>query len=196
MDKDFLLMLCEIGLMAASSRNTQGTSGSPKGTAGTVCFFGCKYDVFGQFVTGASVALPADFFTHQRSGLRLEGLKTTPWVLKREHLCDQICKIVDREKILLVRAPFASGKTSLAQLLHYFLSQDKKNVHVVTLAEADVSWSECFLHQTGLQWSDITHTGPVYVIIDEVQISYPQDSSTNGLWKSIKGLGKRRGRGE
>jgi len=127
----------------------------------------------------------------------LEGLTvSTPWKLKRLKLCEDLCTLVDAHRVLLVCAPFASGKTSLAQLLQQYL-RAHKTAYVITLARADVSsWSDCWLQQTGTPWNTIIYsTEPMYVIIDEVQISYPETSKTYNLWKDIKGLGKWRGQG-
>lgn len=123
--------------------------------------------------------------------IRLEGLKSTPWKLNRHKLCQDLCALVDAHSLLLIRAPFASGKTSLAQLLHKHLRANKKNTFVVTLATAGItSWSDCWAQQTGTQWSLIkSSTEPMYVIIDEAQESYHEASKTYELWKDIKGLG-------
>ncbi len=122
--------------------------------------------------------------------IRLEGLKSTPWRINRHKLCQDLCALVDAHSLLLVRAPFASGKTSLAQLLHKHLRANKK-AFVVTLATAGItSWTDCWAQQTRTQWSLIkSSTEPVYVIIDEVQESYHETSKTYDLWRDIKGLG-------
>lgn len=64
---------------------------------------------------------PYDFFRKTRTEIDDQGLKATPWPLRREDLCNKLRAIVDVHGRILVRAPFASGKTALAQLLHYHL---------------------------------------------------------------------------
>jgi len=133
--------------------------------------------------------LSNDFFSQQLSAIDFEGLKQTPWALQRVDLCRKLCEIVDISKRLLVRGPFASGKTALAQLIHHHLCQDKKTAYIVTLAGDNIfSWTECWFKQTGVLWEAISNSEPVYVIIDEVQVSYPPQSSTSGLWGEIKRL--------
>lgn len=142
----------------------------------------------------SSLALPdAIEDPPSKMGIDLEGLKTTPWILGRADLCKQLCALVEVNRLLLVRAPFASGKTSLAQLLQRYLRAEHA-AYVVSLADGDVpSWSECWFQQTGTPWKVIKSSAKlVYVIIDEVQDSYPETSMTHGLWKDIKGLGKQR----
>jgi hypothetical protein len=52
---------------------------------------------------------------------------------------------------------------------------------------AEVKWTEYWLAQTGVEWKAIMNSDkPVYVIIDEVQVGYPKDSSVYGLWAMVK----------
>ncbi len=133
--------------------------------------------------------MPNDFFSQLRLGIHFEGLKATPWALQRKPLCANLCSILDREatKRLLVRGPFCSGKTAFGQLMHYHLTQEKKNAYIVTLLGKYSSWEECWFRQTHVQWNTIMQSVQhEYVIVDEVQASYPVDSNTYGLWESIK----------
>lgn len=53
--------------------------------------------------------------------------------------------------------------------------------------ESTVNWRDYWLAETGVEWEKIMQTDkPVYVIIDEVQIGYPKDSSLYGLWSQVK----------
>lgn len=60
-----------------------------------------------------TLALPDDFFTQPVTILDLDGLKATPWPLRRDGLCQKLIDIVDNyalsRNLLLVRGPFASG---------------------------------------------------------------------------------------
>jgi hypothetical protein len=135
------------------------------------------------------LALPNDFFRQRRLGIHFEGLKATPWALERTSLCTELCSIVANEatKRLLVRGPFCSGKTAFGQLLHYHLTHESKTAYIVTLLGNYPSWEDCWFRQTNIQWDAIMQsTEPVYVIIDEVQASYPPSSNTYGLWNEIK----------
>lgn len=116
-----------------------------------------------------------------------EGLNRTPWMLDRADLCHKLIEIVEKEKRLLVRGPFASGKTSLVQLLHYHLGRDNKTVYAITLSGSHNSWQDWWLEQLKVPWSTIADSeDPVYVLIDEVQQSYPVTSNTHNLWGCIK----------
>lgn len=135
----------------------------------------------------SSLALPMDFFSRQLAYIDFEGLKATPWALKRDDLCHRLCDIVNHTKRLLVRGPFGSGKTAVAQLLHYHLRHVNNTVYIITLSGYSGSWEDCWFRQTGVEWDTVIHANaPVYVIIDEVQRSYPATSSTHDLWGFIK----------
>ncbi len=119
--------------------------------------------------------------------LAYEGLNKTPWVLDRADLCHKLIKIVEREKRLLVRGPFASGKTALTQLLHYHLSRANKTAYAITLSGSSGSWQDWWLDQMHVPWKTIVDSKtPVFVVIDEVQHSYSTTSSTHNLWGYIK----------
>lgn len=132
-----------------------------------------------------SLALPENFFLERRTEVDDAGLKATPWPLRRSKLCDKLCEIVDRFGLLLVRGPFASGKTALAQLLDYHL-RDRYETFIVTVAGCAVPWPQYWKQQTHVDWDTIIDSNHrVYVIIDEVQISYPTSSSAHSLWGSV-----------
>lgn len=129
--------------------------------------------------------LSSDIFVQYRNKIDFKGLKD-PWTLKRDILCTKLCGIVDEYKRLLVSGPLASGKTALAQLLHYHLCQINKFAYIVTVPDCPSSWEECWLSQTKVPWDNIINSRePVYVIIDEVQRSYLDKSSANNLWGFI-----------
>lgn len=55
------------------------------------------------------------------------------------------------------------------------------------LKQSGVNWINYWFEQTGVAWQAIMSSDtPVYVIIDEVQIGYPKDSSLYGLWSEVK----------
>ncbi len=133
--------------------------------------------------------MPDNFFSQHR--IDIEGLKATPWPLRRDDLCHMLRATVDKDinDLLLVRAPFASGKTALAQLLHFHIRQTNTAVHLATVAGCAVPWPQYWFEQTKVPWDAIVNSNkPVYVIIDEVQISYPETHIANSLWGSIKRL--------
>src|ERR1700677_1614206 len=76
-----------------------------------------------------------------------QELKGTPWPLRREDLCCNLCAIVDTHGCLLVCVPFASGKTALVQLLHFHLRQDSI-AYVILLLGCNVSWTQHWLKKT------------------------------------------------
>jgi hypothetical protein len=116
-----------------------------------------------------------------------EGLNKTPWVLNRADLCRKLIQIVEKEKRLLVHGPFASGKTALVQLLHYHLSSANKTVYAISLLGSYGSWQDWWLDQLKVPWNTIANSKePVFVLIDEVQNSYLETSSTHNLWGCIK----------
>lgn len=67
----------------------------------------------------------------------LDGLKGTPWYIERRGLCVQLVSTLAGTKRLLIRGPFASGKTSLAQLLHFLLEESRCNAYIITLAGSE-----------------------------------------------------------
>lgn len=132
-----------------------------------------------------SLALPNNFFLEQPE-IDDAGLKATPWPLRRSKLCDKLREIADRFGLLLVRGPFASGKTALAQLLDYHL-RDEHETFIITAAGCGVPWPQYWKQQTQVDWDTVIDSDHrVYVIIDEVQTSYPTTSSAHTLWGSVK----------
>lgn len=129
-----------------------------------------------------------DFFNTQRLGTHFEGLLKTPWAMQRDTLCDTLISMVksDPTKRVLVRGPYCSGKTSIAQLLAHRLLRDNQTAYIVTLLYSG-NWETCWFTQTKVPWSTImASSSPVFVIINEVQHSYAQDSPVHDLWKSLK----------
>lgn len=95
--------------------------------------------------------------------------------------------IVEREKRLLVCGPFASGKTALVQLLHFHLGRVNKTAYAITLSGSYGSWQEWWLNQMKVPWNAIANSSEsVFILIDEVQQSYSDTSSTHNLWGCIK----------
>lgn len=88
---------------------------------------------------------------------------------------------------MLVRAPYSSGKTSLAQLIHYSL---KPKAYIISLVGANgYSWEAFWKKEMRVDWETIAAIKVVvYIIIDEVQISYHKDSKVYSLWDAIKTL--------
>jgi hypothetical protein len=119
--------------------------------------------------------------------LAYEGLNKTPWVLDRADLCHKLIQIVEKEKRLLVRGPFASGKTALVQLLHFHLSSANKTAYAISLSGSNGTWHEWWLKQLKVQWDTIAESKePVFVLIDEMQLSYSATSNTHNLWECVK----------
>jgi hypothetical protein len=125
--------------------------------------------------------LSDDFFSQRHTEIDDQGLKATPWPLAREDLYHTLCALVQTHGHLLICAPFASGKTALAQVLEYHLRKNN-TVYIILLLGCDVSWAQHWLKQTSMPWDAImTCKQPVYVIIDEVQASYSKTSKAYQL---------------
>lgn len=104
---------------------------------------------------------------------------------------------MDSNITVLVRAPFASGKTSTAQLLYRYFKSNEENISteignkafIVTAAgnKTEKSWADHWFLQTQASWNTVcstsTEEGVRYIIIDEAQITYPKDNSMHEeLW--------------
>ncbi|CAG8643923.1 2444_t:CDS:2, partial [Dentiscutata heterogama] len=85
------------------------------------------------------------------------------------------------KKVILVRTPPYSGKTSLAQLMEYYLTFGEMWKRIT-----DVSW---------IEWIGQCQQVPTILILDEVQLIYKQGcgideskkSSADLFWKTVKG---------
>lgn len=92
---------------------------------------------------------------------------------------------------MLVRAPYSSGKTSLAQLLQRQLKRSGQEAYIISLATANgESWSAFWFHRMRKSWAEIVASSEqVYIIIDEVQIAYREQCGVyQELWKTMKDL--------
>ncbi len=70
--------------------------------------------------------------------------------------------------------------------MQYHIRQ-KHTAYVIQLKNRKATWEEYWFGQTGVEWETIMHSNkPVYVIIDEVHIAYPKDSTLYGLWAEVK----------
>jgi len=108
----------------------------------------------------------------------------------RSELCEVIINALNvKVARVLVRAPYSSGKTSLAQLLHRRLGKNNK-AYIISLSKANgESWNAYWLREIGIDWAEIaTSRQLVYVIIDEVQVSYRSECGAHDLWSIIKDL--------
>lgn len=132
--------------------------------------------------------MPVGFFTEEQTLHRDEGVFCVPWTLKRTDLCKRICEIVDDIGLLLVRGPFASGKTALAQLLQYHLREKGEIAYAIQIQDVkNREWESAWLKKAEVPWEAVTKsTRPVYVIIDEVQESYSPTTPINNLWAHVK----------
>lgn len=122
-------------------------------------------------------------------GVAYEGLPAGSVRVERPKLCDGVLKALDDHKLVVVKAPPCSGKTSLSHLL--CSSEIPKNTFVIRITLASDSPSASQLKQLGLTWDTLTSGAEamaesgnrVVLIADEAQRRYELDDT---LWEKIK----------
>jgi hypothetical protein len=134
--------------------------------------------------------LPVGFFGGEQTLKRDEGLFGTSWAIKCDNLCKAVREIVDGPQggLLLVCGPFGGGKTALALLLQHYLRENSEIAYVISLVGVkEFLWRDAWLKKTEVAWNRIVKTKcRVYVVINEVQLSYPTTNAVNNLWDSVK----------
>lgn len=127
------------------------------------------------------------FTTDQYTG---EGLRLNdPVISFREPTCRQLVE-ASRGRIVLVKAPPYTGKTSLATLVDHHL-RSKTEDHVLFLSflsyrEGDLG--EIWTRKTGKPWNEwLDPSKPTTLILDEVQILY-RLGAEHPFWRRMKEL--------
>ncbi|RHZ65020.1 hypothetical protein Glove_319g150 [Diversispora epigaea] len=117
-----------------------------------------------------------------------------------------LVKDLINEKVLLIRAPPYSGKTSLTQLIeHYLVSSSEYSkyrvIRVSMLWDSFVNWStfgkfwKSIIGVDWIEWSNQCRQIPTILILDEIQMIYKQkliinesnEASADIFWRTIKG---------
>ncbi|CAG8679291.1 1176_t:CDS:2, partial [Ambispora gerdemannii] len=140
-----------------------------------------------------------------------EGISLTdPDISHRFEKTSSLIKDLIKKKVLLIRAPPYSGKTSMAQLMEYHLvsSSEYSKYRVIRISMlwgsavgVNCSWEtfgELWKRVIGISW--IEWVGqcqqiPTILILDEVQLIYKQErgidesneTSADVFWRTVKG---------
>ncbi|CAG8469981.1 1580_t:CDS:2, partial [Ambispora gerdemannii] len=140
-----------------------------------------------------------------------EGISLTdPDISYRSKVVFSLVEELIKRKIILVRAPPYSGKTSLSQLMEYHLvnspGYSKYRIIRVSMLWGSVVGVDCSWETFGelwkrvigvswIEWIGQCQRAPTILILDEVQLIYKQErgidenkkSSADVFWKTIKG---------
>jgi hypothetical protein len=147
----------------------------------------------------------------QKNDRSFEGIHLDdPDISYRSEKISSLIKDLINEKILLVRAPPYSGKTSLAQLMEYqlvsFSEYSKYRVIRVSMLWGSVVGVDCRWETFGELWKRVIGVSwiewigqcqqiPTILILDEIQLIYKQEPGINVsnemsadvFWRTVKG---------
>eukprot|EP01132_Coremiostelium_polycephalum_P005323 gene5323-6629_t len=156
-------------------------------------------DLFSSNQTQAHAQVPITYnLEFQRN--QCEGIVLTDYnVVHRKSKMETLFKALDN--ILLIRGPSQSGKTSLGQLFESYVGNLGHIVKRVSLAwpladQVEMKTVEAYFNAFWVKYTGMTPSQlienstnePVYIIIDDVQISYQVSSTHNYLWTILKGV--------
>eukprot|EP01119_Soliformovum_irregulare_P013809 TRINITY_DN370_c0_g1_i1.p1 TRINITY_DN370_c0_g1~~TRINITY_DN370_c0_g1_i1.p1 ORF type:complete len:561 (+),score=61.51 TRINITY_DN370_c0_g1_i1:80-1762(+) len=120
-----------------------------------------------------------------------------PQTFREETVTGVIEKISGGERVLLVKGPPYSGKSTLAELIEMALRQNDARVHRVSCSDSDsvTNWYSFWKTQTGCSWETMIKESDeqdIFVLVDEAQRLYDRPCP---LWDVIKDVrGGRRGK--
>ncbi|CAG8832744.1 20887_t:CDS:2, partial [Gigaspora margarita] len=141
-----------------------------------------------------------------------EGISlNNPDISYRSKVVFSLVKDLIEEKVLLVRAPPYSGKTSLAQLIEYHLVNSSEYSSKYRIIRVSMLWGlivgmDCSWETFGdvwrriigvswVEWIEQCQQAPTILILDEIQMIYKQERgidenkklSADAFWRTIKG---------
>ena len=117
-----------------------------------------------------------------RSGNEGIYLKETK-IVRREATIETLLAQLEKKKVLLIKSPPMTGKTSMATLIADSLVKNAtEKILVISLSMVDFAqrgsdwkFEDCFRKELGFYWDDIFNYSKfrrIYLIIDEVQLIY------------------------
>ena len=110
----------------------------------------------------------------------------TAVVSLRHNTVDAIVSLVEERRIVLVRAPPFSGKSTLASLVAKSL-KDKRCININLGFKSSDSFPEFYKKYACESWEDtLASNKPTLLIIDEVQQTYAPVEENLQLWSVVK----------
>ncbi|CAG8520703.1 3505_t:CDS:1, partial [Racocetra fulgida] len=121
-----------------------------------------------------------------------EGISLTSenWITHREETVMRIDQFIQRDCIILIRAPPFTGKTSLCILLEeYYRKKDTPVLQICFLGVEDMNFEEFWINETGKSWKFWLNPkhGERVIILDETHHIF-DGSRYESFWIRIKSL--------
>ncbi|CAG8466832.1 9849_t:CDS:2 [Cetraspora pellucida] len=121
-----------------------------------------------------------------------EGINLTSdnWITHREETVTRIDQFIQRDCVILIRAPPFTGKTSLCILLEeYYRKKDTPVLQICFLGVEDMTFEEFWINETGKSWKYWLNPkhGERVIILDEIHHIF-DGSQYESFWIRIKSL--------
>ncbi|CAB4415225.1 unnamed protein product [Rhizophagus irregularis] len=149
-------------------------------------------EVFTEFSDSGSERIHYIFNEENMPSLENEGICLTPenWITRRDETVTRIDQFIQRDRLILIRAPPFTGKTSLCILLEEHYRKKKVPVlRVCFLGVEDMSFEQFWINETGKSWKYWLNPkhGERIIILDETHHIFDGDQY-EPFWLRIKSL--------
>ncbi|KAG9307649.1 hypothetical protein G9A89_023214 [Geosiphon pyriformis] len=118
------------------------------------------------------------------------SLKTDNWITRREETVTRIRQFIQQDRVILIRAPPFTGKTSLCILLEeYYRKKGTPVLQVCFLGVEDMPFEEFWINETGKSWKYWLNPkhGERVIILDETHHIF-DGQQYDTFWLRIKSL--------